>query len=394
MLIYFGIISFLGLGVIIEKISERKRIGESFFIFSLLLLILFFGLRGYIGYDWYSYKPNFDKMVTIGELLKGNTQVLYSGYELGFQIYTSFIKTLTNNYFIYNFINVSVDFIILYFVIKRFSKYPILSLLLFFSIYGVALEIDMIRNAKSIMLFLLSIKYIEERKILNFGVLNILGILFHYSSIFYLPMYFILNAKWNKKFILFLFILGNIYYLSDIRIVMRIIKEYNTFLPTGIGAKLSGYFSIIPLDFPLGFSLYYFERVIMFLLCWFVSDNLKNKKYGNIMLNSLYISIFFFLYLSEFSIVAMRFGLLFIYSYWFILPMLLEIYPKLPIFIVAIAISLFRLNNQINFVGNREVYSYQNILINGDSEENQRKRVEDASKYKIEGHGKEISLLF
>ena len=394
MLIYFGIISFLGLGVIIEKISERKRIGESFFIFSLLLLILFFGLRGYIGYDWYSYKPNFDKMVTIGELLKGNTQVLYSGYELGFQIYTSFIKTLTNNYFIYNFINVSVDFIILYFVIKRFSKYPILSLLLFFSIYGVALEIDMIRNAKSIMLFLLSIKYIEERKILNFGVLNILGILFHYSSIFYLPMYFILNAKWNKKFILFLFILGNIYYLSDIRIVMRIIKEYNTFLPTGIGAKLSGYFSIIPLDFPLGFSLYYFERVIMFLLCWFVSDNLKNKKYGNIILNSLYISIFFFLYLSEFSIVAMRFGLLFIYSYWFILPMLLEIYPKLPIFIVAIAISLFRLNNQINFVGNREVYSYQNILINGDSEENQRKRVEDASKYKIEGHGKEISLLF
>lgn len=394
MLIYFGIISFLGLGVIIEKISERKRIGESFFIFSLLLLILFFGLRGYIGYDWYSYKPNFDKMVTIGELLKGNIQVLHSGYELGFQIYTSFIKTLTNNYFIYNFINVSVDFIILYFVIKRFSKYPILSLLLFFSIYGVALEIDMIRNAKSIMLFLLSIKYIEERKILNFGVLNILGILFHYSSIFYLPMYFILNAKWNKKFILFLFILGNIYYLSDIRIVMRIIKEYNTLLPTGIGAKLSGYFSIIPLDFPLGFSLYYFERVIIFLLCWFVSDNLKNKKYGNIMLNSLYISIFFFLYLSEFSIVAMRFGLLFIYSYWFILPMLLEIYPKLPIFIVAIAISLFRLNNQINFVGNREVYSYQNILINGDSEENQRKRVEDASKYKIEGHGKEISLLF
>lgn len=394
MLIYFGIISFLGLGVIIEKISERKRIGESFFIFSLLLLILFFGLRGYIGYDWYSYKPNFDKMVTIGELLKGNTQVLYSGYELGFQIYTSFIKTLTNNYFIYNFINVSVDFIILYFVIKRFSKYPILSLLLFFSIYGVALEIDMIRNAKSIMLFLLSIKYIEERKILNFGALNILSILFHYSSIFYLPMYFILNVKWNKKFILFLFILGNIYYLSDIRIVMRIIKEYNTFLPTGIGAKLSGYFSIIPLDFPLGFSLYYFERVIMFLLCWFVSDNLKNKKYGNIMLNSLYISIFFFLYLSEFSIVAMRFGLLFIYSYWFILPMLLEIYPKLPIFIVAIAISLFRLNNQINFIGNREVYSYQNILINGDSEENQRKKVEDASKYKIEGHGKEISLLF
>jgi len=47
MLIYFGIISFLGLGVIIEKISERKRIGESFFIFSLLLLILFLSFSAF-----------------------------------------------------------------------------------------------------------------------------------------------------------------------------------------------------------------------------------------------------------------------------------------------------------------------------------------------------------
>lgn len=394
MLIYFGIISFLGLGSIIEQRSKNKRIGENFFIFSLFLLILFFGLRGYIGYDWYSYKPNFDKVVSLIELFKGNTQMLHSGYELGFQLYTSLIKTFTGNYFVYNFINSSVDFIILYFVIKRFSKAPMLSLLLFFGVYGVALEIDMIRNVKSIMLFLISIKYIEERNILKFGALNILGILFHYSSILYLPMYFILNIKWNKKFILFLFILGNIYYLSDIRIVMRIIKEYNTLLPTGLGAKLSGYFSIIPLDFPLGFSFYYFERVIIFLLCWFVGDSFKNKNYGNIMLNSLYISVFFFLYLSEFSIVAMRFGLLFVYSYWFIIPMLLEIYPKLPIFVVAFIISIFRLDNQINFIGNKEVYSYQNIFINSESEEIQRKKVENASKYKIEGHGKEISLLF
>lgn len=394
MLVYFGIIAFLGLGVIIEEVSKSKRIRENFFIFSLLLLILFFGLRGYIGYDWYSYKPNFDKMVTIGELLRGNTQMLHSGYEIGFQIYTSLIKTLTSNYFIYNFINTSIDFIILFLVIKRFSKSPMLSLLIFFGVYGVALEIDMLRNAKSIMLFLLSIKYIERREILKFGALNTLGVLFHYSPILYLPMYFILNIKWNKKFILFLFILGNIYYLSDIRVVMRVIKEYNTILPTGLGAKLSGYFSIIPLDFPLGFSLYYFERVVIFLLCWFVGDSLKNKKYGNIMLNSLYILVFFFLYMSEFSIVAMRFSLLFIYSYWFILPMLLEIYPKVPIFIVAIAISLFRLDNQINFIGNKEVYSYQNILINSESVEAQIKKMEDASKYKNEGHGKEISLLF
>lgn len=386
MLAYFGIFIFLGVGCVIEQIGKNKRTRENFFIASLLLLILFFGLRGYIGYDWFSYKPNFDKITGF--------QILHSGYEVGFQFYTALIKTFTSNYFIYNFINTFVDFIILFFVIKRYSKYPLLSLLIFFGVYGIALEIDMLRNAKSIMLFLLSIKYIERRESLKFLGLNILGILFHNSSILYLPMYFILNIKWNRKFILFLFILGNIYYLSDLRIAMKIIKEYNTILPLSIGTKLSGYFGIIPLDFPLGFSLYYFERVVLFLFCWSVDESLKKKSYGNIMLNSLYISIFFFLYLSEFSIISMRFSLLFIYSYWFILPMLLEIYPKLPIIIIALAISLFRLNNQINFIGNREVYSYQNIFINMEEVDVQLKKVEAASKYKNQGHGKEISLLF
>lgn len=394
MLVYFGIFSFLSLGVIIEQISKNKRMRENFFMFSLLLLILFFGLRGYIGYDWYSYKPNFDKMVNIVELLKNNSHNLLSSYEIGFQIYTSLIKSITSNYFFYNFINTTIDFIILLFVIKKYSKYPILSLLLFFGVYGVALEIDMLRNVKSILLFLISIEFIEKQKFLIFMILNILGIFFHTSSIIYLPMYFILRKKWNKKFILFLFILGNIYYLLDIRLGIKIIKEYNNLLPSGIGSKLSSYFSIIPLDFPLGFSLYYFERVILFLLCWFAGDSLYKKEYGNIMLNSIYISIFFFLYFSEFSIISMRFSLLFIYSYWFILPLLLEIYPKLPVIIIAFMVSLFRLNNQINFIGNREVYSYQNILINFQAEDIQIKKVENASKYKKDGHGKEISLLF
>ena len=394
MLIYFGIMAFLGIGVIVEEMSNNKRMRENFFIFSLLLLILFFGLRGYIGYDWYSYKPNFDTISGIGELIKGNFKIFKSGYEMGFQLYSSIIKTFTQNYFIYNFINNSIDFIILFYVIRRYSKYPILSLFLFFGIYGVALEVDLLRNVKSIMLFLISIRYIEERKIIKFMLLNIFGMFFHYSSILYLPMYFILNIKWNKKFILFLFILGNIYYLSDIRIVMRVIKEYNTLLPAGIGARLSGYFNIIPLDFPLGFSKYYFERVVMFFLCWFGSDIIGEKKYGNIMMNSLYISIFFFLYLSEFSIGAMRFALLFISSYWFIFSFLLEIYPKIPVLIVAFVISVFRLDNQINFIGSKEVYSYQNILINSESVEKQKKRVEEAGKYKRDGHGKEISLLF
>lgn len=394
MIAYFGILLFLGIGVTIEQINHNKRWRENYFIFSLLLLVLFFGLRGYIGYDWFSYKPNFDNVQNIMEIIKGDRRSLATGYEIGFQIYNSLIKSFTQNYFIYNLINSVVDISILYIVIKRYSKFQLLTLLLFFGVYGVALEIDMIRNFKSILLFLLSIEYIEKRNFPLFLLFNIVGILFHISSILYIPMYFILNIKWNRNIILLLFILGNIYYISNTRIFLTVIKNYYNYLPVGIGTRLNGYFNLIPLDFPLGFSLYYFERMALFLLAWLVSDSLKNKRYGNIMLNSMYISIFFFLYFSEFSIISMRFSLLFIYSYWFIIPMFLEILPKFPVVIFALLLALFRLNNQINFIGSREVYSYQNILFNAKDLNTQLEKIKSASQFKNLGHGKEISLLF
>ncbi|UYI80136.1 MAG: EpsG family protein [Fusobacterium varium] len=130
---------------------------------------------------------------------------------------------------------------------------------MYFGIHGIALEIDMMRNIKSILLFLCSIKYIKERKPVVFIALNILGMMFHSSSAIYFPMYFILNIKWNRKFILGLFVLGNIYYLSNLRLIVNGIRAFSGYLPGGIGQKIAGYISIIPSDFPLGFSIFYIE---------------------------------------------------------------------------------------------------------------------------------------
>lgn len=395
MISYLGVAVFLAIGSVVEQRSKDKRMRENFFRFSLLLLILFFGLRGYIGYDWYSYEINFRALPSIREILNPEYhKIFFSSYELGFQIYTSIIKFFTENYFIYNFINNIIDFILLYIILKRYSKYYLLSLALYFAIYGLAFEIDMLRNIKSILCFLLSIKYLEERNLIKYSLLNLLGVCFHISSIIYFPMYFILKINWNRKLILALFVLGNIYYFLDMRIVLKLITEHGEIFPMGIGKRLAGYFSIIPLDFPLGFTPYYLERLLIFLLCWFVDERIKVRSYGNIMLNSIYIWVFFFLYFSEFSIVSFRFSLLFAYSYWFVLPILLDIYPKIYIIILMILVSLFRLENQLNFVGNRIVYPYQNILLKHSSLEEQREKVEKAGEYKSLGHGKEISLLF
>ncbi|VEH39587.1 Uncharacterised protein [Fusobacterium varium] len=133
-------------------------------------------------------------------------------------------------------------------------------------------------------------------------------------------------------------------------------------------------------------------------MVYFLGSNLISKKYGNIFLNSTYISVFIFLFTSELSVISLRIGILFVYSYWFIIPMLIEkaMAPavKMAVIFVGVFICCFRTNNQLNFIGNRDIYIYENIFFKHRSADEKWQKVEEAAKYKKQGHGKEISLLF
>lgn len=394
--LYFIILIILGVGSLIDIFSENRELKRDIYIFLIGILVIFFGTRGYIGYDWYNYKSNFEQSQNVLELIKNGFVV--GGFEKGYQFYCGTVRLFTANYINFNLVNTIIDFTLIYFILKKYSKYPILSLFIFFGVYGIALEIDMIRNLKSILLFILSIEYIENRRISPFIALNILGFLFHTSSLLYFPMYFLLKIKWNRVFIFMIFILGNLYYFSNIRLIINGVDKVKDKIPGGIGDKIAGYISIVPKDFPLGFSLFYLERIILFLIVFLIGKRLTEKRYGNIFANSLFLSVFIFLYGAELSVITLRIGILFIYSYWFIIPMFFDIKSapaiKLGVFILAALISIFRLDNQINFEGNKEVYSYETVLLKHQSAEERMKIVEEASKYKAQGHGKELSLLY
>lgn len=394
--LYFIILIILGVGSLIDIFSENREFKRNIYIFLIGILVIFFGTRAYIGYDWYSYMPSFEKSPNIVDLLIHGFSS--KGFEKGFQIYLASIKLFTNNYLIFNFINTVIDFILLYFIFKRYSKYPIFTLFIYFGVYGVAFEIDMIRNLKSILLFILSIKYIEDRKILPFIALNLLGFFFHYSSLIYFPMYFLLKIKWNRLFLFEVFLLGNVYYLLDKRWLIRGIEEFTKRFSGEIGRKVAVYISIVPDYFPLGVTMFYLERVAIFILVLFMLNRLSERKYGTIFANSLFLSVFIFLFGAEFSVLTLRIGILFVYSYWFILPMLADLEDMLPIkigvLILALGISYFRLDNQINFIGNKKLYQYENIFLEHKGAEERRKMVVDSFKYLNQGHGKELSLLY
>ena len=134
-----------------------------------------------------------------------------------------------------------------------------------------------------------------------FIALNLLGFLFHSSSLIYFPMYFLLKINWNRLFIFVVFILGNIYYLLDKRLIIKNIGSLANMLPGSIGKKVSVYISIVPDYFPLGVTLFYLERIIIFILVFLMLNRLSEKRYELFLLIAYFYQYLYFYLVQNFQ---------------------------------------------------------------------------------------------
>lgn len=388
---YMEVFGFLLLGGAVDVFGKNERKKHMLFVFSIILLIGFLGLRGFIGWDWWAYYPSYNNLPN------------GFNYEIGYEIWSNIFYKIGLSYHHFTFINTVADILILAYVLKKYSKYPIFSMFLFLAVQGLSFEVDLLRNAKAVLLFIISIQFIKERKLIPFLILNILGMTFHMSSVIYLPMYFILNRNYSRKIILPLIILGNIYYLFDTKLFIHILEYMSSVLPAAVGGKITSYLSIIPQNYKLPIGTLYFERLVTFIMVFFFLHKEKNHRekenpYSLIMENSFYIFYLIFLFTSEFFIASTRIGILFIYANWFlwgdIIENLRNTKIKAAVFLIAVLIGGNRIYNHFNFNGNKILYRYENIITDHKSYEEKMKDLGRARKFKDEADGKELLILY
>ena len=388
---YMEVFGFLLLRGAVDVFGKNERKKHMLFVFSIILLIGFLGLRGFIGWDWWAYYPSYNN-------LPGGFN-----YEIGYEIWSNIFYKIGLSYHHFTFINTVADILILAYVLKKYSKYPIFSMFLFLAVQGLSFEVDLLRNAKAVLLFIISIQFIKERKIIPFLILNILGMTFHISSIIYLPMYFILNRNYSRKIILPLIILGNIYYIFDTKLFIHILEYMSSVLPAAVGGKITSYLSIIPQNYKLPIGTLYFERLVTFIMVFFFLHKEKGSRekenlYSLIMENSFYIFYLIFLFTSEFFIASTRIGILFIYANWFlwgdIIENLRDTKIKAAVFLIAVLIGGNRIYNHFDFNGNKILYRYENIITDHKSYEEKMKDLGRARKFKDEADGKELLILY
>jgi len=288
-----------------------------------------------------------------------------TNYDKGYILFNILCKSIYDDYLFFQFINYLFEIIILHFFFYRFTpKYYILSFMFYFVFFG-GLNYSMIyiRNSKAVMLFLLSIQYIENKKPIKYFLLNLLGLLFHFSAIFYFPLYFFINKKSNDIFILLLYLFGLCFFLLQLPIIKTILILLSRYMYNGqYNITITNYLNSSVYSKPWGIHIGFIERTFTFFFVFYFRNKLRVN--NNIFLNCFFIYSFISVWFSDFNIFFDRVGNLFVFSYWVLYP---NIYSFLHRKYKAIFLCLFLSYSLIKIFTvtfNNPTYKYENIFTN------------------------------
>ena len=283
-------------------------------VLSVILFVCFFGLRGFVAYDWTVYYEEFQSVTDLQTLFTLPYNKLV--WEPGFMIFGVICKTIYPNYFFFQFLCILINTALLLNFFRRYIDNIPLAFMIMLAMSGIEININLLRNSISILLFINSIRFIEEKKFLPYLLICLLGFTFHTSALAYIPLYFILNRNINKYIMLVVFIAANIIYLFHIPILKSIILLFVDILMPSTKLWIEAYLNM---DNSTGsvLSIGYLERLFTGVMLFIYMNKLKSMRNGsNIFVNSMFLYLCIFLFLSEFRTISQRCSFLFVYAYW------------------------------------------------------------------------------
>jgi hypothetical protein len=194
-MIYLIIIFILFFSAMAETAGVNRKTEKVFQFFLVSMIILFIGLRYNTGYDYHAYSRFFDIST-----LNYKYYSEFSHWEIGYVLLNKTFKYIFGNYYVMQFAITAFVCIAVYRFIIRYSKYPLVSLCLFFTFFYAVL-MSIVRQSIAMAIMIISTKYILNRKLLPFIIMTTLACMFHTSAICMIPLYF-MNHNFGKKILI------------------------------------------------------------------------------------------------------------------------------------------------------------------------------------------------
>lgn len=332
--------------------KNQKEIKFMLLLIASFVYWIFFGFRGFVSWDWFNYYRAF-----LGENLS---------FEFGYTLFMEFGRCIFKTYFNFIAFSTLIDIFILSYFFYKYSPYPVMSLCMFLTFNGMHIQFDLLRHMRTLLLFLLSLSFLEKRNLRSYLFFNIIGSFFHRIGLFYLPLYFILNRNIikYKKIIFFLLTIVIGLAMLKINLVRIAIMHFSDIQFYGIGQKITRYLVSIHGNSQIS-TIGHIERLLTLFLFWNYLPKISKYRHGKIFVNMYILYLFTYYSFYSFRILSDRLaGFTFIVSYWIIYPTIIFLskgYKKYFIFI-CLFIFMFLKINLIYTLKNVELYNYKNIL--------------------------------
>lgn len=364
-------LSFLYLYGNIKKINRWETL-----LFSLFYFLIFFGFRGFIFFDVFNYKPFFDNIPDLIVMIKTAYHKKIFFWEPGFVYYCGFFKLFTKNYFVFQFFDTLLNFILLHIALRWFHSEDCLNFMIIIAMSGLIMFIETLRNTKAILILFISLRYIYTRNIFKYIFLWLIALSFHLSSIIFFPVYFFLSRKIPRMiFFLFGFVAMLFLFWGKSMLIYLF-----SFIGNNIDGKFASYinnYALAENDYSLQrlFSLGMAEKIGTFILViWFY--NKIYKKEMVLIVNTFLVYFFLYFVFSGFNEVSNRLSMLFVFSYWVLWPFFLrEVNLKSVKFIFFLCLLLYSILKCSLY--SQPVQKYDNILFGGANNYTKREAVKN-----------------
>lgn len=259
MILYIIVVLF----IIINTLTKKQ-----IFLFVPLILILLSCLRNAtVGIDNMEYKLTF-----LYQLPNLDLRIALLKYEPGWLLLNKIVYNLSGNYQYIILISSIITILPIYFISKKASSYPALSILLYVTLFYYFLSFSLIRQFIAISYTLLGTYYLREKKSKAAISYFLIAFLFHYSVIIVIPtIYAAKHLNFNKDYLLAIlsitFILGFIDIFAPLKNIIEFIpfEKYANYFNYKSGVQINRmhtYLFLVPVNIVFYYSIKYTKQSI------------------------------------------------------------------------------------------------------------------------------------
>ena len=336
-LIVFGILAILSLLSlqITDKLSRQL-----FTLPVVLMLIGIAGLRYETGGDWDVYTYLFQIFPDL-QTLRNYPALIHSKHsEEGFVLLCAVIKSLGGNIQTLFLVVTAFNITLIASVLPKYTKYPVVALLCYYSILYFNLEMIFIRQAMAVALCFYALQYISDRKPVRFILFVLLASCFHRVAIVLLPFYFVLDKKLPSWVYLTVIGVGAFIMATGVHWIKDIFMDISSLLGEKYADKAEMYTTSNLFAVDRGISLGFILNLLILAAVMLFKRSIDERPHGTVHLNMFALSLALYYYCYELVEVSNRFRLFFLISVIVVLPLILEALPSFMNRLIGFVLTL------------------------------------------------------